>query len=53
MQAEKRAEKRRHQVFMTKLDDASATQSLPLTTIAKTNEPLCGGRRPKSKGAKD
>ena len=32
---EKRAEKRRHQVFMAKLDDASATRSLPLTTIAK------------------
>ena len=32
---EKRAEKRRHQVFMTKLDDASAMRSLPLTTIAK------------------
>jgi hypothetical protein len=30
-----RAEKRRHQVFMTKLDDGSATRSLPLTTIAK------------------
>jgi hypothetical protein len=29
------AEKRRHQVFMMKLDDASATRSLPLTTIAK------------------
>jgi hypothetical protein len=27
MQAETRAEKRRHQVFMAKLDDASATRS--------------------------
>jgi hypothetical protein len=26
--------KRRHQAFMAKLDDASATRSLPLTTIA-------------------
>jgi DNA-binding transcriptional ArsR family regulator len=36
MQAEKRAEKRRHQVFMTKLDDGSATgpEGMPAGEIA-------------------
>jgi hypothetical protein len=37
----------RHQVFMTKLDDASATRSLPLTTIAKPMNrfAVCGDPR--------
>jgi hypothetical protein len=34
---------------MAKFNDASATRSLPLTTIAKTNEPLCGAQRPKGR----
>src|SRR5260370_39266204 len=50
-----RAEKRRHQVFMTKLDDGSATRSLPLTTIAKPMNRFaaCGDPRAEAQGARD